>query len=113
LASPSSPFSTHGDRVRVSVRVTPKASRTGISGVEVDAEGNAYLKVRVTTPPEKGKANGAVIKLLAKQWGLAPRDLTVVTGDTARNKILEISGGATTLLRILNEWLKQQKTGAR
>ena len=97
--------------MRATVRVTPKASRTGVGDVEMGPGEKSYLKVRVTAPPEKGKANGAVIKLLAKEWDLAPRDVAVISGDTARIKTLELAGDATSLLRDLDQWLKQQKTG--
>ncbi len=99
--------------MRVSVRVTSKASRAGVGGAEVGADGSACLKVRVTAAPEKGKANAAVIRLLAKQWGLASSSISVVSVDTSRAKTLEISGDVKSLLRDLDEWLKQQKTGAR
>lgn len=98
--------------MRVALRVTPKARQARIDGVETGADEKSYVKVRVTAPPEKGKANDAVIKLLAKEWGLARRHIAVVSGDTARTKTLELAGDATSLLRDLEQWLKQQKTGA-
>ncbi len=98
--------------MRVLVRVTPKASRIEVSGTELGADGRTYLKVRVTTASENGKANRAVIKLLAKLWGAAPREVTLISGATARLKALVISGDATSQLRHLQEWLKQHQTGA-
>ncbi|HIF10654.1 MAG TPA: DUF167 domain-containing protein [Sneathiellales bacterium] len=103
------PFTIRGDRVRVLVRVTPKASRIEVSGTELGADGRTYLKVRVTTASENGKANRAVIKLLAKLWGA---EVTLISGATARLKALVISGDATSQLRHLQEWLKQHQTGA-
>ncbi len=108
MNNPPSPFTASKHGVWVAVRVIPKAFRVGIDGVATGADGTAYLKVRVTVAPEKGKANAAVVKLLAKSWGLAPVQVTVVSGAAARNKVLEIEGHSAALLRDLGEWLKQQ-----
>lgn len=103
----SSPFTVCKGGVRAAVRVVPKASRTVIEGVETGADGNPYLKIRVTAVPEKGKANGVVVKLLAKSWGLPKGKVAVVAGGTGRNKVVAISGASDVLLRDLKEWLKQ------
>ena len=68
----------------LSVRVTPRASRD-----EILRDG-ADLKVRVTAPPEDGKANAAVTKLLAKALGLPKSRLTLVRGETSRDKSFRI-----------------------
>jgi uncharacterized protein len=72
------------------VRLTPKASRNRIEGVVADADGGGALKVSVTAPPEDGKANAALIALLAKSWKLAKRDFTITAGATDRRKLLFI-----------------------
>ena len=63
------PFKPVADGVRVAVRLTPKASRNAIAGIADAGQGEAVLKVMVTSVPEAGKANEALIKLLAKEWG--------------------------------------------
>ena len=76
------------DRVKpgatIAVRVTPRASRDG-----VDAETDP-LRIYVTAPPEDGKANEAVQKLLAKSLGIAKSRLTLVRGQTSRDKVFRI-----------------------
>lgn len=69
----------------IAVRVTPKASRNRIT---LDEDG--ALRVYVTTPPEDGKANEAVRKLLAKALGLAKTRLTLLRGQTARDKVFRV-----------------------
>ena len=68
----------------ISVRVTPKASRN-----MVQVEGGK-VRVYVTTVPEGGKANAAVQKLLAKALGVAKTRLTLVRGQTSRDKVFRL-----------------------
>ena len=69
------------------IRVRARASRNHI---EVSTEGE--VRVYVTTAPESGKANDAVIVLLAKALGVGRRSVTLVKGHTARDKVLSIEG---------------------
>jgi uncharacterized protein (TIGR00251 family) len=71
----------------ISVRVVPRASRTAVA----ETLGNA-LKIRLQAPPVDGKANRALIKFLAKQLGTSQRNITLLSGDTSRNKRLFIQG---------------------
>ena len=80
----------HGDHIRLSVRLTPNGGRNAIDGVEQDADGNAHLKARVSAVPEGGKANKALVILLAKKLGLPKSSITFISGETARKKILRI-----------------------
>lgn len=68
----------------IALRVTPKASRNGLSRDETG------IRVSVTTVPEDGKATAAVRKILAKALGIAPSRLTLVRGATARDKVFRI-----------------------
>lgn len=71
------------------VRVTPKASSARIKR-EVSEEGVVFYKVYVTVVAEDGKANKAVIELLAKALGLPKSSLTITHGFTSREKIIKI-----------------------
>ena len=77
-------------RIRFAVKITPKASQNAIIGWKEDADGQPYLKVSVTTVPEKGKANEALIALLAKNWKIPKSDIAIEKGDTDRHKTLSI-----------------------
>jgi uncharacterized protein len=76
--------------VLLRLRVTPNAGRDVIEGFEALADGTRVLRIRVSAVPDKGKANAAVIALLAKALGLPKSALTLVSGDTARLKTVRI-----------------------
>jgi len=86
-------------------RVTPKASRTVVQGVMATPEGHA-LKIAVTAPPDKGKANAAVEALLAKVFGVAKSSVAVVAGETDRRKTLRVAGDPAALTLIAQQWIK-------
>ncbi len=86
------PYKAFADHLRLAVRLTPNGGRDAIDGVELKAEGEAHLKARVSCVPEKGKANKALVALLAKALGVPKSSVSVVSGDTARQKILRIDG---------------------
>ena len=77
---------------RLRVRLTPSGGADRIDGVEMDEAGLPYLKARVRAPPEKGKANAALEKLLAKALGAPKSSVQVARGATARLKTIEIEG---------------------
>jgi uncharacterized protein len=64
------------------------------------------LKVGVTAVPVDGKANAALLKLLARQLKLAPRDFSVVSGASDRSKLIAIHGDPARLTVLLNEGLR-------
>jgi uncharacterized protein (TIGR00251 family) len=92
------PFKPVADGVRVAVRLTPKASRNAIAGIAEAGQGEAVLKVMVTAVPEAGKANEALIRLLAKEWGVAKSAISLIAGATDRNKIVHVAGDAADLM---------------
>ncbi len=73
--------------VIVPIKVIPRSHRNEIVGWE-----NEELKVRITAVPEKGNANDALIRFLAKHFHLSPSSLTLVSGSTSRHKRICING---------------------
>lgn len=78
--------------MRLSVRVTPKGGRDAIEGWGGNADDRPFLKLRVSAPPADGAANAAVLALLAKSLGRRKSDVRLVSGETARLKLVEIEG---------------------
>lgn len=72
--------------MKLSIKVIPSSSKDCIAGWLEDT-----LKVKVKAPPEKGKANKAVIKVLEKHLDLPKGSITINSGQTSCNKIIEIS----------------------
>ncbi len=85
-----------GDRVSFIIRVMPRASANVVKGVR---EG-AFL-VRVTAPPVEGKANDAVVALLAKALGVPRGAVRVERGAAARTKRVTVPHGVAAALQRL------------
>jgi uncharacterized protein len=94
----------------LAVRVTPKASRNEITGLYTGADGAMSLRVKVTVAPDKGKANAAVIEVLANNLRLSRSTITLVKGDTDRNKTFQISGPTETLEALIASFKDTGKT---
>ncbi len=73
--------------VDIPLRVKPRSSRQAILGFN-----DGVLQVALTSPPEGGKANKELIRLLGKSLGIAPSRLKLVSGEKSRNKRVEIPG---------------------
>lgn len=71
----------------LSIRAQPGARKDEIVGELADS-----LKVRITAPPEKGKANEAIVRLLAEKLGLKKSAIRVISGETSRDKRILVQG---------------------
>ena len=74
----------------ISVKLTPKASSDRIGEIRKLSNGEEQLAIYVTAPPDRGKANEALLRLLATHFGLAASRLKIVRGHASRNKLIEI-----------------------
>jgi uncharacterized protein (TIGR00251 family) len=73
--------------VRFAVRLTPRAAADRIDGV-VDG----ILRVRVGAPAVEGAANNALVRLVADDLGVSPRDVRIVAGASSRQKLVVVDG---------------------
>jgi uncharacterized protein (TIGR00251 family) len=78
--------------VLIAVRVTPRGGRDAVDGWVRDDAGRLLLKVRVAAPAAEGQANAAVIGVLAKALGRPKSAFTLLSGQTARVKRLNVEG---------------------
>lgn len=89
-------FKEEAGALTFSVRVVPRASKSGLAG-----EHGGALKVRVAAPPVEGAANEELTRLLAKTFGVAARDVEVVSGQASKTKRVRVRGAkASDLLRV-------------
>ena len=79
---------------RITVRLTPRGGRDAIDGWDGDV-----LRVRVASAPVDGKANDALLRLLAKTLGVAPSQLALVSGAQARVKTIDVETMSAAELR--------------
>ncbi|HKR28338.1 MAG TPA: DUF167 domain-containing protein [Acidobacteriaceae bacterium] len=83
------PISDTRDGVRFAVRVTPRASRTAITGLTGD-EPDSALKIALHAPPVEGRANAALIEFLADLLHVRRSDIEIAAGAHARTKLILI-----------------------
>lgn len=105
-------FSIQKEGLSFNVKVTPKAKKIKIGDVvqdsnSHDAKRHPVLKIAVTEAAEEGKANDAVITLLAKTWHLKKNQFMIKQGASSRNKRLFIAGNAEALLNHLKQYFGQ------
>lgn len=89
--------------MRVTVRVKPGASKPRVGGTYGEGE----LIVAVNAPPVDGRANDAVIDAIASAFGIRSREITLLSGHTARTKVLELNGDDDTIRNRLLELLDE------
>lgn len=73
--------------ITIEVQVQPKSSRDEIAGFQ-----NSRIKVKVTAPPEDGKANEGVREIIAQEFGVSKSKVEIVKGEKSRIKTIKISG---------------------
>ena len=95
------PLSAGADGVRIAVRLSPRARADRLDGIARLADGTSVLKVSVTAPPEAGRANEALLRLLAGALKLPRRDLKLASGAKSRSKLIHVAGEPATLLQHL------------
>ncbi len=94
---PDVPWRATAAGLTLVVRLTPKGGRDAIDGIEAMSDGKPVLKARVRAAPEDGKANAALVELLAKSLRAPRSAVTVAAGHTSRVKTVEIAGDSDAL----------------
>ncbi len=80
-------MSISGNEVKISLRVYPNASRNEVVGFT-----NGILRVKVSAPPIKGKANRELITFLSRLLGVGKGSVNIIKGHTTRNKVVAVDG---------------------
>ncbi len=95
------PWQQSTDGVALDVRLTPRGAHDAIEGIERRADGRVVLKARVRAAPFEGQANAALCRLVARELGIAPRQVEIASGEGARIKRLRIAGDPRMLQAML------------
>jgi uncharacterized protein YggU (UPF0235/DUF167 family) len=85
------------------VRAKPRSGRDGVEGIATEADGQAWLVVRVRAAAEGGKANQAVVAVIAAALGVARSAVTLLSGQAARRKRLRIEGEPARIVAALEK----------
>ena len=93
-------------KISFAVRLTPKGGRDAIDGWARGADGQPYLKARVSAAPHDGAANDALLTLLARTFDVAKSKVKLVAGASSRLKRVEVDGDAAALAARLAQWEK-------
>lgn len=103
------PFRKVKTGVILCVRITPNASGNQIVGTRIRDGGTLQLRIHVTATPEKGRANKAMIALLAKSLHLPKSAFDITSGRAARSKNLSIKGKSEEISAAINRLLHNIK----
>lgn len=90
-----------GDGLRVAIRLSPRARTDRLVAVAASTESGCVLKATVTAPAEAGRANEALLQLLARAWHVRRRDLSIRAGSTSRDKVVHIAGDPQRLVELV------------
>jgi uncharacterized protein YggU (UPF0235/DUF167 family) len=85
------------DGVSFQVRLTPKGGRDALDGWATASDGTEHLKARVRSVPEDGKANAALVSLLAEKLDVPKSAIRIASGAASRLKRVEIAGPSAAL----------------
>ena len=97
------PWRIEANGLLVVIRLTPRGGCDAIDGIAQLADGRRVVKVRVRAAASEGKANAALVKLIARSLGVAVRDVSLIAGATARLKRVRVSGAGATLAATLEK----------
>ena len=109
MSGEARPWTAREKGVVLQVRLTPKSARDALEGVEVLADGACVLKARVRAVPEDGKANDALVALVAKSLKTPASRIKIASGATSRHKSLLLEGEPAEIFARLEVLVAAQK----
>jgi len=76
---------------KISIKVVTHAKKSEVVADDIDLFGARILRVKISQPPEDGKANKALIELLAEYLQVKKNSLTIIAGEKSTHKIVEVN----------------------
>lgn len=105
-----SAFRRDGADLMLAVRLTPRARRQGLRGLWTDEHGAQWVQASVTAPPDKGRANAALLSLVAEVLETPVSSISLETGATNRLKRLRIRDAAPDMERAIRMLAGEDET---
>jgi uncharacterized protein (TIGR00251 family) len=99
------------DGLLVFLRLTPRSFKDEVTGIDASNEDGAHISARVRAVPENGAANKALVKLFARWLGVPKSGIRVRTGAASRMKTLHVSGDPELLMTLLENRLRNLRSG--
>lgn len=96
-------FEVKNNHILLCIRLTPNARKEAFFGVLADENNVYWLKVSVRAVPENGKANKALVSMLAQRLGIPKSKIELVSGGQARTKKLSIEVATDSLLNSIKK----------
>ncbi|MEZ5812533.1 MAG: DUF167 family protein [Rhizobiaceae bacterium] len=106
MAVPARPWRVAAGGIVLDIRLTPKSSADRIDGAKALSDGRVVLAARVRALPDKGKANAALVKLVAGWLGWPAGRIALVSGAASRLKRVRVEGDPAELARIAEARMK-------
>ena len=99
-------YTQESQKIIISVKIMPNAGENAVKGVFVSVEQKEYLRIAITTVPEKGKANKDLIKFLSKKLDISKSQIEILSGETSHFKKIALDGKSQTdeIIKHLEEW---------
>lgn len=101
------PYRRTPDGVQLAVRLTPRGGKARFDGLARDANDAAFVRARVGAPPVDGRANRALVRLIARALDVPASRCEIVSGAKARQKIVRITGASAELAARFDRWLEE------
>ncbi|WP_068084108.1 DUF167 family protein [Polycladidibacter stylochi] len=103
MTSIERPWQVTSSGLKLTVRLTPKASKDQIESIGFQADGKAFIQARVRALPEKNAANKALVIVLAKKLGLSKSAIEITSGATSCLKTISITCNTHTARDVLQQ----------
>ncbi|AEI37357.1 MAG: DUF167 domain-containing protein [Zymomonas mobilis subsp. pomaceae] len=97
------PYTPVADGIRIALRVTARASKTGFTQLDKDSSGRGLFRIRVAAPPVEGASNKNLMAYLSKQFSVSKTAVSIDSGEHSKIKIIHITGNAPELSQIADK----------
>ncbi|MFT8736542.1 MAG: DUF167 domain-containing protein [Zymomonas mobilis] len=99
------PYTPVENGIRLALRVTARASKTGITQLDKDSAGRGLFRIRVAAPPVEGASNKNLMAYLSKSFSVPKSAVSIESGEHSKIKILLLKGDVQRLTEIAEDFI--------